>query len=333
MNGTQRDADRPTISVVIPTRNRRRLLTLALASVLDQQGVWLEVIVVDEASTDDTVEMVRSIADPRVRLVRHEVPLGKSAARNRGIAESIGDWIAFLDDDDLWAPDKLRLQLQALRAERRAWAYTGAVNMTDDHRVLGGAPPRAPEEIVRSLQRVNGVPGGCSSVLVRKDALPADGFDGRYQLCEDWDLWIRLSRTGLPACVPHPLVGYRVHSGNSSMDTARFLTELDMIEKQYGGPVDRVVFYRHLARVCLRMNRQWPAFGFYLRAAARDPGSYLIRGFASDAGGVVRSFADRLRQRFGWRRRSSYETPTHRDTLWKEEARVWLEQFVRRHSP
>jgi len=144
VNGTQRDADRPDISVVIPTRNRRRLLALALASVLDQRGVRLEVIVVDEASTDDTVEMVRSIADPRVRLVRHAVPLGKSAARNRGIAESAGDWIAFLDDDDLWAPDKLRLQLQALRAERRAWAYTGAVNITDDHRILGGAPPRAP---------------------------------------------------------------------------------------------------------------------------------------------------------------------------------------------
>ena len=331
MNGTQRDADRPDISVVIPTRNRRRLLALALASVLDQRGVRLEVIVVDEASTDDTVEMVRSIADPRVRLVRHAVPLGKSAARNRGIAESAGDWIAFLDDDDLWAPDKLRLQLQALRAERRAWAYTGAVNITDDHRILGGAPPRAPEEVARSLHRVNGVPGGCSTVLVRKETLPRDGFDRRYRLCEDWDLWIRLARTGLPACVPHPLVGYRVHGGNSSMDTARFLAELDMIEKQYGGPVDRVVFYRHLARVCLRMNRQWPAVGFYLRAAGRDPGSYLIHGFVSDVAGVFRSFADRFRQRLGWPRRSSSETLTHPDTLWKEEARVWLEQFVHRH--
>jgi len=333
MNGTQQDADRPEISVVIPTRNRRQLLTLALASVLDQQGVRLEVIVVDEASTDDTVEMVRSIADPRVRLVRHEVPLGKSAARNRGVSESVGEWIAFLDDDDIWAPDKLRLQLQALRAAGRGWAYTGAINMTGDHRILGGAPPRAPEEMARSLPRVNGVPGGCSTVMARKEALPPDGFDERYRLCEDWDLWIRLARSGLPAFVPHPLVGYRVHSGNSSMNTARFLAELDMIEKQHGGPVDRVVFYRHLARVCLRMNHQWPAFGFYLRAAAHDPRSYLIRGFVSDAGGVFRSFTDRFRQRLGWPRRSSYQTPTHPDTLWKEEARVWLEQFVRRHAP
>jgi glycosyltransferase involved in cell wall biosynthesis len=332
MNSTQWDADRPEISVVIPTRNRRRLLALALASVLDQQGVRLEVIVVDEASTDDTVDMVRAIGDPRVRLVRHEVALGKSSARNRGIMESVGDWIAFLDDDDIWAPDKLRLQVEVLRAAGRAWAYTGAVNITDDHRVLGGAPPRAPEEIARSLHRVNGVPGGCSTVLVRKEALPRDGFDERYRLCEDWDLWIRLARSGLPAHVPRPLVGYRVHSGNSSLDTARFLAELDMIEKQYGGPVDRVVFYRHLARVCLRMNRQWPAFGFYVRAAARDPRCYLIQGFVSDAAGVFRSFADRFRQRLGWPRRSLNGTPMHPDTLWKEEARDWLEQFVRRHS-
>jgi glycosyltransferase involved in cell wall biosynthesis len=332
MNSTQWDADRPEISVVIPTRNRRRLLALALASVLDQQGVRLEVIVVDEASTDDTVDMVRAIGDPRVRLVRHEVALGKSSARNRGIMESVGDWIAFLDDDDIWAPDKLRLQVEVLRAAGRAWAYTGAVNITDDHRVLGGAPPRAPEEIARSLHRVNGVPGGCSTVLVRKEALPRDGFDERYRLCEDWDLWIRLARSGLPAHVPRPLVGYRVHSGNSSLDTARFLAELDMIEKQYGGPVDRVVFYRHLARVCLRMNRQWPAFGFYVRAAARGPRCYLIQGFVSDAAGVFRSFADRFRQRLGWPRRSLNGTPMHPDTLWKEEARDWLEQFVRRHS-
>jgi len=327
-----RSSVRPEISVVIPTRNRRRLLTLALASVLDQQGVRLEVIVVDEASMDDTAEMVRSIADPRVRLVRHDVALGKSAARNRGISESVGDWIAFLDDDDVWAPDKLRLQLQALREVERDWAYTGAVNITDDHRVLGGAPPRAPEEMAPSLHRVNGVPGGCSTVLARKETLPRDGFDGRYRLCEDWDLWIRLARSGLPAYVPHPLVGYRVHGGNSSMNTARFLAELDMIDKQYGGPVDRVAFYRHLARVCLRMNRQWSAFGFYLRAAVRDPGSYLIREFASDAAGIFRSFTDRFRQRLGWSRRSSPEPSTHPNTLWKEEARVWLDQFVRRHA-
>ena len=77
----------PEVSVVIPTRNRRQLLRFALASVLEQRGVRLEVIVVDEASTDGTAAMIRSMADPRLRLVRNDEPLGKSAARNRGITE------------------------------------------------------------------------------------------------------------------------------------------------------------------------------------------------------------------------------------------------------
>jgi glycosyltransferase involved in cell wall biosynthesis len=325
-----RAPDGPEVSVVIPTRNRRRLLSLALASVLDQRDVRLEVIVVDEASTDDTIPMIGSIADPRLRLVRHDTPRGKAAARNRGIAEAQGEWVAFLDDDDLWAADKLLLQLRALRATGRTWAYTGAVNITEDHRILGGAPPRAPDDVAQTLHRVNGVPGGCSSVVARRDSLPAEGFDGQYRLCEDWDLWIRLARTGLPAYVPKPLVGYRVHSGNSSIDTAQFLIELGIIEQRYGGPVDRVVFYRHLARVCLRMNRQRSALGFYLRAAAHDPGSYATRGFIPDVMGVCRSFSDRIRNRMGApRRRDTRSTDT--DMSWHEQARPWIEQFVRRH--
>ena len=123
---------RPEISVVIPTRNRRRLFALALASVLDQRGVRLEVIVVDEASTDDTAAMVHAIADPRVHVVRHDVPLGMTAARNRGIAAATGEWIAFLDDDDIWVPDKLVFSSKRF-ARRDGAGYTGAVNITADH--------------------------------------------------------------------------------------------------------------------------------------------------------------------------------------------------------
>jgi glycosyltransferase involved in cell wall biosynthesis len=326
-------ANPPEVSVVIPTRNRRQLLRFALASVLEQRGVRLEVIVVDEASTDGTAAMVRSMADPRLRLVRNDVPLGKSAARNRGIAETTGDWVAFLDDDDVWAPDKLRLQLEAARATARAWSYTGAVNISVDHHVLGGAPPEPPDTVAAALHRVNSVPGGCSSVIVSKKALPQQAFDGRYRLCEDWDLWIRLARVGPPAWVPQPLVGYRVHAGNSSEDTDRFLAELEMIEQQYGGPVDRRVFYRHLARVSLRMNRQWQALRFCVRAAAHDRKNYMVRGFLPDAREVLAAVRDRLLRRFGVVGRSRPNTldgdPYWR---WKAEARAWLEPFTQRHT-
>jgi glycosyltransferase involved in cell wall biosynthesis len=325
--------DQSEISVVIPTRNRRRLLALALASVLDQRGVRLEVIVIDEGSTDDTAAMVNAIADPRVHLVRHDLPLGKSAARNRGIAEATGEWIAFLDDDDIWAPDKLVSQLQALRATGRRWAYTGAVNITEDYQILGGASPRPPEEVAETLLRVNSIPGGCSSVIVSKKALPPDGFDGQYRLCEDWDLWIRLAKSGLPACVPRPLVGYRIHRGNSSADIATLFRELEIIENKYGRSVDRVAFYRHFALVSLRMNRQWPALRFYIRAAAHDCGSYLTRGFLPDAIRVLRTIADRAAGRLSRRRRvTRQQARDDPNRAWKEEARIWVDQFVHRHG-
>jgi glycosyltransferase involved in cell wall biosynthesis len=318
------------VSVIVPTRNRRQLLALALASVLEQRGVRLEVVVVDEASTDETAAMVRGIADARVRLVRHEVPLGKSAARNRGIAEAHGEWIAFLDDDDVWAPDKLALQLEALHHSGRQWAYTGAVNITAAHQIIGGAPPRPPEDVAKSLHRVNLIPGGCSGVIVNRRMLPAAGFDGEYRLCEDWDLWIRLAKISPPTWVSKPLVGYRVHAGNSSLDTVRFVVELDMLENRYGGPVDRAVFYRHLARVCLRANRQWQAARYYVRAAAHDRPAYFTGRFAADMTTVVASTLSRIRSRFGVRR-TAHIRADDPHALWKAEARVWLERFVREH--
>ena len=203
--------------------------------------------------------------------------------------------------------------------------------MTGDHRILGARPPSTGGDgaLAASGQWRSGRLFDCHG----QKGVTTGRHDERYRLCEDWDLWIRLARSGLPAFVPHPLVGYRVHSGNSSMNTARFLAELDMIEKQHGGPVDRVVFYRHLARVCLRMNHQWPAFGFSfgrrptIRVRKLDPRVCVRRrrGVPVVYGSVpatTRLAAALLVQ-----------TPTHPDTLWKEEAGVWLEQFVRRHAP
>src|SRR3954469_4879731 len=114
------------VSVVVPTRNRSRLLAATLRSVLRQRAVDLEVIVVDEGSTDDTGAVIAGLRDPRIRIVRHDVPRGVSRARNRGAEEARGDWVAFVDDDDLWAPDKLARQVQAALAAGRDWVYTGS---------------------------------------------------------------------------------------------------------------------------------------------------------------------------------------------------------------
>src|SRR5688572_11855939 len=93
----------PTVSVVVPTHNRVRLLPLTLHTVLRQQEVALEVIVIDDGSTEDIDRTVRELDDPRVHQLRHGTSQGVSVARNHGVARAQGHWIAFLDDDDLWA--------------------------------------------------------------------------------------------------------------------------------------------------------------------------------------------------------------------------------------
>ncbi len=314
----------PDVTVVIPTRNRRDLLALTLVTVLWQEDVRFEVVVVDDGSTDGTADMVEDLGDPRIRLVRNGEGRGVSSARNLGITAAEGRWIAFLDDDDLWAPDKLALQIRAARQAGRAWAYAGSVNITARNRVIGGAPPAPPEVVAEGLVKRNLVPGGCSGVIVRAEALEEVGvFDESLAFLEDWDLWIRLARNGLPACASKPLVGYRVHGRNTTRDTERLLSALALIEERYGGPVDRLTFYRYLALASLRSGHRREALRHYARAARLGDRHYLLGDFAPEVWSVVGPalLAGRLAPA---RRRGDRRLPPEtRD--WRAQARTWLE--------
>src|ERR1051326_5689936 len=139
------------VSVVVPTRDRPGTLTCTLRSILAQRLVDFEVIVIDDGSR----QPVKIEADSRVQVLRHETSVGVSAARNTGIAAARGHWIAFCDDDDLWAPDKLSAQLAAAVAARASWAYTGDITIDDQLRVIGGGPPLAPAEVLKLLRHEN----------------------------------------------------------------------------------------------------------------------------------------------------------------------------------
>jgi glycosyltransferase involved in cell wall biosynthesis len=155
---------------------------MALHSALRQRGVDFEVLVIDEGSTDDTPAVLAAVVDTRLRVIRHDTPQGVSSARNHGGAEARGEWLAFLDDDDLWAPDKLTRQLEAARDARRDWAYTGSVNIGEHGRMLSGRPPLPPGEVAHSLRRYNAIPGGGSNVVVRRTTwVEAGPFDTRLR--------------------------------------------------------------------------------------------------------------------------------------------------------
>jgi glycosyltransferase involved in cell wall biosynthesis len=309
----------PFVSVVIPTHNRSRLLRMTLRTALWQRGVDLEVLVVDDGSTDDTSTNLRSIGDPRVRVLRHDTPRGVSTARNRGIEEARGEWVAFLDDDDLWAPDKLAYQITAAE-DRAAWAYAGAVKIDAEQKITGGTAPPAPSDVVRALPQRSLIPGGCSGVIVTREMLSqAGGFDPRLVNLADWDLWIRLARTGRPACAYEPLIGYRLHAGQSSLDVDLIVTEAAVLESKYGIALDRGALHHYLAYRSLRAGKRRDARKHFALAIVHGE----TRPIATD---VIRSLA----------RGRSFRRPSvdpDADAAWRRGATRWLAEVSKEYLP
>jgi glycosyltransferase involved in cell wall biosynthesis len=272
----------PEVSVIIPTRNRWPMLTThALPSALGQENVELEVVVVDDASDDETAERVEALDDPRVRLVRNEVNRRLPASRNVGADVARGTWLAFLDDDDLWSPRKLRAQLDSARATGADWVYAQCVVVDSDLRPLDLHPFPDPDELDALLRGGNHVPGGGSNVIVRAQAFEEIGrFDESLRFFEDWDLWLRLVQLTRPARCPEVLVA-RVEHGSNML----FRDEADIgvtferiLAKQ--GPVtheQRLAVAEWVAHEHVRAGRNLGAAKLYARAAVtyRSPGNAL----------------------------------------------------------
>jgi glycosyltransferase involved in cell wall biosynthesis len=303
----------PEVSVIVPTRNRCLELGLAVRSALGQLGVQLEVVIVDDGSTDATGQLVSRISDPRVRYLRRTMSVGVSAARNAGIAEARGRWIAFLDDDDVWAPTKLARQIEVMAASGRTWSYAGDVVVDRALNILAGGPPPPPDVVVRSLERHNSVPAGASNIIVGADALATAGpFDPELSIHEDWDMWIRLARAGPPDWVCSPLVAISFHDHNASRDTAAMLRQLVVVAERYGIRVDRARHLRWAAWYALLEGRRADATGLYVRAVA-----------AGDITSLGRAAVTVLSPRYPLTRVRPKD-PVGEPDPWIAEARAWL---------
>lgn len=209
-------AGAPLVSVVIPTYNRVAFLAEAVHTVLAQTCADLELIVVDDGSTDHTAQMVEGVADPRVNLLALRHSGSPARARNAGIERARGRYIAFLDSDNLWDPSKLEDQLAALAARPECrWCHTGQRCIDE----LGAPHAWWPMPLVASegwiaeplLRRSMGVNG--SSVLVSGALLrEVGGFDETFVWGEDYDLWVRLALRSPIACVSGVRLQHRIHA-------------------------------------------------------------------------------------------------------------------------
>lgn len=200
----------PTVSVIIPTYNRAQLVTRAIHSVLKQSFADFEVLVVDDASTDDTLETVAAIADPRIRYLRQPVNQDVSAARNRGLRAARGEFIAFLDSDDEWLPGKLEAQVARFRdaPDSVGLVYSGSITRYDDGKENVFQPEHR-GDVFREILLKNITDTGSASVMVRRNVLRVVGFfDERIPAMEDYDYWIRAARFYDFDFVDEPLVRY-----------------------------------------------------------------------------------------------------------------------------
>ena len=193
------------VSVIIPTFNRRDRVREAVASVLSQERADYELIVVDDGSTDGTDAALDPLAS-RLRYVRQD-NRGVSAARNAGAALALGAWLAFLDSDDVWLPNKLAVQLAHAAAHpNMRVCQTGEIWIRNGVRANPCAHHRKPDGdiFVASLQRCVVSP---SAVMLRRDLFDAvGGFDERLPACEDYDLWLRIARTTPVDLIDQPVV-------------------------------------------------------------------------------------------------------------------------------
>ena len=211
--------DGVSVSVVLPAYNRAKSIHRAMSSVLGQTHPNLELIVVDDASTDETCEVVSSIRDKRIRLIRHSRNRGASAARNTGIAVARHPLVAFQDSDDSWRPDKLVRQVHAFR---EAPPHIGVVfSQMATHKANGDTvvtpthlPSRSLELDTRGLLWANFV-GTPTAVVQRRVLDLVGGFDEELRALEDWELWIRVSQRFGLLMIAEPLVD--VHPSPNSI--------------------------------------------------------------------------------------------------------------------
>lgn len=211
-----------SISVVIPAYNSERFIRRCLASVFAQTLKPDEVIVVDDGSTDNTSDRAEELGASVIRCING----GPSAARNRGIEKATSEWIALLDADDSWSPEKLERQIACARSET-VLVYTG-IHIFDERGVREERLATDVASAKKMLRYCN--PIVPSSALLRRSAVVrAGGFREDSCGCEDWDMWVRLQDWGTFAALPDALTNYYLHPDSISTNPNTMLRGLEEI--------------------------------------------------------------------------------------------------------
>lgn len=271
----------PLVSVVITTYNSSRdVLERAIQSVIQQTYELIELIVVDDASRLPFAGLNKVLGGDQIKWVSLTENKGVAAARNKGFSECDGDFIAFLDHDDWWEPEKLQVQMDILEKSGREWCYCGA--LFHDH--SGDAinfVPKYEGYIYKHVLKNQVITGSVSSVLMTHRAFQSvNGFDECREVIEDWDLWIRLSEKYDVGLSPRTLVNLGSSpEGSRSSDISGRLNRLrGTIQKHQNGLSENNLrkysdarYYRVKARLAYKTGQKWLAWSSWCKYFIKRP--------------------------------------------------------------
>jgi glycosyltransferase involved in cell wall biosynthesis len=207
-----------SVSVVIPSYNSIVFLPEVVESVLAQTFTNFELLIIDDGSSDGTSEWARTIPDPRVKLIRQENQ-GVSVARNTGIAYSQGNYIAFLDADDVWKPTKLEQQVKVLDTNQEIGLVHTFVTYTNEQgdRLFDAGRYHKPGNVWKEMLAREDLIFCGSTPMVRRQCFETCGvFDSALKGCEDWECWTRIAAQYSFMVLEEPLVSYRQHLNNAT---------------------------------------------------------------------------------------------------------------------
>lgn len=249
----------PLISVVIPVYNGEKTIRETIESVLNQTLADFELLIIDDGSQDSTLEVVASIKDPRIKVFSYP-NANQAVSRNRGLSHAVGEYISFIDADDLWTPDKLEAQLTALQKDPQAalaYSWTDSIDEAGQFFRVGGH--RSESGNVFILLALNDFIESGSNPLIRKQALiEAGGFDAALTPAEDWDMWLRLASRYHFVVVPLVQILYRVRANSSSTNVAKMeASSLRVIERTYMLAPESM---QHLKRVTIGNRYKYLTF-------------------------------------------------------------------------
>lgn len=211
------------ISIIMPAHNAALYIEESISSVLNQTYQNWELIIIDDYSSDQTAKLIQHFSqiDRRILFISNETNLGVAMTRNKGISIAAGEWIAFLDSDDCWHPEKLKRQIDFAESNHVEFVFSGS-SFIDENGTFLDYYLTVPESITyKELLKQNII--SCSSVLIRKDLIQSHPMEHASQMHEDFAVWLQILQyeTDFAYGINEPLLIYRISSNSKSSNKVK----------------------------------------------------------------------------------------------------------------